>query len=56
MYGFHITGINSINNINQSIFVMVKYCVFFEVRTEFLNNISTNLGFEGLKKVCIKSA
>jgi hypothetical protein len=27
----------SLNSINRLIFVMVKYCVFFEVRTEFLN-------------------
>jgi hypothetical protein len=28
-----------LNNINQLIFVMVKCCVFFAVRTEFLNII-----------------
>jgi hypothetical protein len=28
-----------LNSINQLIFVMVKYGVLFEVRTEFLNNI-----------------
>jgi hypothetical protein len=33
------TQIISLNNINQLIFVMVKYGVLFEVRTEFLNNI-----------------
>jgi hypothetical protein len=33
------TGIISLNSINQLIFVMVKYGVLFEVRTEFLNNI-----------------
>jgi hypothetical protein len=27
------------NSVNQLIFVMVKYGVLFEVRTEFLNNI-----------------
>jgi hypothetical protein len=27
------------NNVNQLIFVMVKCCVFFAVRTEFLNII-----------------
>jgi hypothetical protein len=32
-------AIISLNNINQLIFVMVKYDVLFEVRTEFLNNI-----------------
>jgi hypothetical protein len=29
----------SLNSINQLIFVMVKYGVLFEVRTEFLNII-----------------
>jgi hypothetical protein len=29
----------SLNKINQLIFVTVKCCVLFEVRTEFLNNI-----------------
>jgi hypothetical protein len=29
----------SLNSVNQLIFVMVKWCVLFEVRTEFLNNI-----------------
>jgi hypothetical protein len=33
------TQIISLNNINQFMFVMVKYGVLFEVRTEFLNNI-----------------
>jgi hypothetical protein len=33
------TVITFLNNINQLIFVMVKCCVLFEVRTEFLNNI-----------------
>jgi hypothetical protein len=27
---------------------MVKYCVLFEVRTEFLNNIYMSVGFKGL--------
>jgi hypothetical protein len=27
---------------------MVKYCVLFEVRTEFLNNIQTSFVFKGL--------
>jgi hypothetical protein len=31
------TVVISLNVINQLIFVMVKYCVLFEVRTEFLN-------------------
>jgi hypothetical protein len=29
----------NLNSVNQLIFVMVKYGVLFEVRTEFLNNI-----------------
>jgi hypothetical protein len=29
----------NLNGVNQLIFVMVKYGVLFEVRTEFLNNI-----------------
>jgi hypothetical protein len=33
------TSIISLNSINQLIFVMVKSCVFFAVRTEFLNII-----------------
>jgi hypothetical protein len=33
------TAINSLNSVNQLIFVMVKYGVLFEVRTGFLNNI-----------------
>jgi hypothetical protein len=33
------TAIISLNSVNQFIFVMVKYGVLFEVRTEFLNNI-----------------
>jgi hypothetical protein len=35
----HVTAIISLNIVNQLIFVMVKYGVLFEVRTEFLNNI-----------------
>jgi hypothetical protein len=31
--------VECLNSINQLIFVMVKYGVLFEVRTEFLNNI-----------------
>jgi hypothetical protein len=33
------TEITAFNSVNQLIFVMVKCCVLFEVRTEFLNNI-----------------
>jgi hypothetical protein len=38
----------SLNGDNQLIFVMVKCGVLFEVRTEFLNIISTSFGFKGL--------
>jgi hypothetical protein len=41
------TGIVSLNSINQLIFVMVKSCVFFEVRTQFLNIILMSFGFKG---------
>jgi hypothetical protein len=34
----HTFSLN-LNSVNQLIFVMVKYGVLFEVRTEFLNNI-----------------
>jgi hypothetical protein len=42
------TAIISLNSVNQFIFVMVKCCVFFAVRTEFLNIIYTSFGFKGL--------
>jgi hypothetical protein len=32
-------AIISLNSINQLMFVMVKFGVLFEVRSEFLNNI-----------------
>jgi hypothetical protein len=32
-------AITSLNNVNQLIFVVVKYGVLFEVRTGFLNSI-----------------
>jgi hypothetical protein len=35
--------------LNQLIFVMVKSCVFFALRTEFLNIIQMSFGFKGLK-------
>jgi hypothetical protein len=36
----HIVNMgHSLNNVNQLIFVMVKYGVLFEVRTGFLNKI-----------------
>jgi hypothetical protein len=34
-----VNGDFLLNSINQLIDVMVKCCVLFEVRTEFLNNI-----------------
>jgi hypothetical protein len=34
-----LTAIISLNSVNKLIFVMVKYGVLFEVRTEFLNII-----------------
>jgi hypothetical protein len=48
----------SVNSVNQLVFVMVKCCVHFEVRTEFLNNIQTNCGFKGIdspqyKLICL---
>jgi hypothetical protein len=42
------TAIISLNSVNRLIFVTVKCSVFFAVRTEFLNNISTIFDFEGL--------
>jgi hypothetical protein len=38
---YHLQSVRILNlsNVNQLIFVMVKYGVLFEVRTEFLNNI-----------------
>jgi hypothetical protein len=47
------TEIIFLNTINQMIFVMVKSCVLFEVRTEFLNVIYTSFGFRGLRTVGI---
>jgi hypothetical protein len=38
----------SLNSINQLIFAVVKYCVFFAVQTEFLNIIQASFGFKGL--------
>jgi hypothetical protein len=37
----------SLNNINQSVSVMVKSYVFFAVRTEFLNIVFIATGFVG---------
>jgi hypothetical protein len=41
-------NIISLNSINQLIFLLVKCCVLFEVRAEFLNIISTSFGLKGL--------
>jgi hypothetical protein len=48
IFWFHM--ILSINRVNRLIVVMVKCCVFFAVRTEFLNIIWTRFGFSGLIK------
>jgi hypothetical protein len=49
IYGFRMipseTEIISSNSVNQLIFVMVKCCVFFAVRTEFLNIFLDQLRF-----------
>jgi hypothetical protein len=44
-------AITSLNSVNQLIFVMVKCCVLFEVRTEFLNIIWTSLNSSKLPPV-----
>jgi hypothetical protein len=41
-------AIISLNGVNQLIFVMVKFGVLFEVRTEFLNIIYTSFRFKRL--------
>jgi hypothetical protein len=43
-----IIAILSINSIKHLIFVVVKYSVLFEVRTEFLNIIQTNFKNDAL--------
>jgi hypothetical protein len=43
-----LIAIISLNNINQLIVVMEKRCVFFAVRTEFLNIIYMSFGFRVL--------
>jgi hypothetical protein len=40
-----LTAIISLNSINKLIYIMVKWGVLFEVRTEFLNIIYTSFGF-----------
>jgi hypothetical protein len=37
-----------LNGINKLVFVMVNFCVLFEVQTETLNIIQTRFGFKGL--------
>jgi hypothetical protein len=37
--------------VKQLILVMVKCCVLFEVRTEFLNNIYASFGFKQLIQI-----
>jgi hypothetical protein len=49
--GYWFCMILTINSVNQLIFLMVKYGVFFKVRTEFLNIIFTNFGFKGLNEL-----
>jgi hypothetical protein len=44
-------AIASLNSVNQLIFVMVKCCVLFEVRTEFLNIIEMSFGFKTTRRV-----
>jgi hypothetical protein len=45
----------SLNNTNDSIIVMVKCGVLFEVRTEFLNIILMKFGFEGFNNRLIST-
>jgi hypothetical protein len=40
--------IMSLNNINQLIFVMAKYCVLLVARVDFLNIIQMSFGVKGL--------
>jgi hypothetical protein len=42
----------SLNSVNRLIFVTVKSCVFFAVRTELLNIIHVSFGLKGLGKKC----
>jgi hypothetical protein len=43
----------SLNSVNQLMFVMVKCCVLFEVRAEFLNIIYISFGLKGWIKLII---
>jgi hypothetical protein len=44
-----LTVIISLNSVKKLMDVMVKYGVHFELRTEFLNIISTSFVFKGLR-------
>jgi hypothetical protein len=46
IYGFRIILIISLSRINHLIFVMVKCCVLFEVRTEFLKLFKQGKAFK----------
>jgi hypothetical protein len=48
--------ITSLNSIKQLISVVVKSCVFFEVRTGYLNISLMNCGSKGLIILAIKEA
>jgi hypothetical protein len=51
LYGFHCKQrYIPLNDINQLMFVMVKFGVLFEVRSEFLTIISTSFGLKGLMR------
>jgi hypothetical protein len=52
---FDVNSDYFLNSVNQLIFVMVKCCVFFAVRAEFLNIILTSFGFKGLRQVACES-
>jgi hypothetical protein len=43
------TGIISLNGFNQLIFVTEAGCVFFAIRTEYLNITQRSFGFKGLR-------
>jgi hypothetical protein len=45
-----LTAIISLNGVKQLIFVMVKLCVFFAVRNEFLSTAYTSFGFKGFNQ------
>jgi hypothetical protein len=39
----------TLNSINKSLFAMERYCVIFEVRTEFLNIIQMSFVIQSVK-------